>query len=140
MFESVPRGNRVSDPKTETAAVLDANQAFYGAMRKGDIQAMDRLWARGRRATCTHPGGPAIVGRGPVIASWRMILTRHPPPITAVDEHAVVTGNSAMVLCREILGSEAPFIELIATNTWTHENGAWRIVNHQAAQIPGSSD
>lgn len=128
----------MSDPRLETAEVLDANQAFYRAMRRGDMKAMERIWARGRRTTCTHPGGPAIVGRGPVMASWRMILTRHPPPITAVEEYAVVTGNSAIVLCREILGREAPYIELIATNTWTHENGAWRIVNHQSAQVPSS--
>jgi hypothetical protein len=33
---------------TDSAAVLDANEAFYRAMREGDLDAMAALWARGR--------------------------------------------------------------------------------------------
>ena len=128
----------MTDPKTDTAAVLDANQAFYRAMRKGDLAAMDALWARGRQVTCTHPGGPAILGRAPVMASWRLILSQHPPAIRAEDERAIVTGGSAMVLCKEILGDSAPYIELMASNAWIREDDAWRMVNHQAAHIPDS--
>lgn len=119
--------------QSQVTAVLDANEAFYRAMRAGDLAAMDALWARRRQVSCTHPNGPAIFGRGAVMASWRLILRNRPPEILASDAQAVVTGASAMVLCRECVGP----IELMASNAWIREDDAWRIVNHQAAQIPG---
>lgn len=119
---------------TVTAAVLDANEAFYRAMREGDLDAMEALWARGRRVSCTHPGGPAIFGRAAVMASWRLILGQQPPEIYADEPQVIVTGRSAMVLCKERIGP----IELMASNSWVREDGAWRMINHQAAAIPRS--
>lgn len=119
--------------RSQVTAVLDANEAFYRAMRAGDLDAMDALWARGRQVSCTHPDGPAIFGRGAVMASWRMILRHQPPEIHASEPQAIITGQSAMVLCREQIGP----IELMASNAWVREDGAWRMVNHQAAQVPG---
>lgn len=119
--------------RSQTAAVLDANEAFYRALREGDLDAMEALWARGRQVSCAHPDGPAIFGRGAVMASWRMILRHHPPEVRAWDARAIITGRSAMVLCRERIGP----IELMASNAWVREEGAWRMVSHQAEQIPG---
>jgi hypothetical protein len=123
-------------PMLDTAAVLDANEAFYRAMREGDPDAMEALWARGRQVSCTHPNGPVIFGRTEVMASWRLILGHQPPEIYAEDPQPIVTGRTAMVLCRERIGS----VELMASNAWVREDGAWRMVNHQAAAIPGTGD
>lgn len=117
---------------TETAAVLAANEAFYRAMATGDLALMDRLWTRARAVTCTHPGGPAITGRTAVIESWRHILGGDPPAIVCTEPNAIVTGRSAMVLCHEIIGGS----ELIASNTYVLEAGGWRMLSHQAAEIP----
>lgn len=119
--------------RSQTAAVLDANEAFYRALREGDLDAMEALWARGRQVSCMHPDGPAIFGRGAVMASWRIILRHHPPEVRAWDARAIITGRTAMVLCRERIGP----IELMASNAWVREEGAWRMVSHQAEQIPG---
>ncbi len=119
---------------SDTAAVLDANEAFYRAMREGDLDAMEALWARERSVSCTHPNGPAIFGRAAVMASWRLILAHLPPDIHATDPQPIITGRTAMVLCREKIGS----VELMASNAWVREDGAWRMVNHQAAPIPGT--
>jgi hypothetical protein len=118
---------------TATTAVLDANEAFYRAMRQGNIDAMEALWARGRPVSCTHPHGPSIFGRRAVMASWRLILGHLPPDIHPEEPQAIVTGRTALVLCRERIG----MIELMASNAWVREDGAWRMVNHQAAHIPG---
>ena len=119
--------------RSQVTAVLDANDAFYRALRAGDLAAMEALWARGRRVSCMHPDGPEIFGRGAVMASWRMILRHHPPEILASDARAIVTGRTALVLCRERIGP----VELMASNAWVREEGAWRMINHQAVQIPG---
>lgn len=117
---------------TETAAVLAVNERFYKAMAAGDLGAMDRLWARQRPVSCTHPGGPAITGRAEVMASWKAILSGKPPAIACADPQAIVTGESAMVLCRELIDG----VELIASNSYVRENGRWRMLTHQAAEVP----
>ena len=118
---------------TQKTAVLDANEAFYRAMREGDLEAMEALWARDRSVSCTHPSGPAVFGRGAVMESWRLILRHEAPDIHAGEEQVIVTGKTAMVLCTERIGRS----ELIASNVFVREDGAWRMVTHQAAHVPG---
>ena len=122
--------------ETETEAVLAANADFYEAMRTGDLAAMDRLWSRRRQVSCTHPGRPAIFGREAVMESWRIVLEVYEPPsIRPVAPHAIVTGTTALVLCREDLGR----VELMASNAFVREDGEWRMINHQATDIPGDA-
>ena len=122
-------------PETGTEALLGANDALYEAMRRGDLAALDALWSRRRRVSCAHPNSPAIFGREAVMESWRQILVMHEPPwIRPVEPRAVVSGGSALVLCHEDLGH----VQLMASNAYVREGDAWRMVNHQAAVIPGT--
>ena len=111
------------------AGVLAANDAFYRAMREGDYAAMDRLWARRRPVTCTHPDWKMLVGRRAVMNSWRLVLLDHvPPEIWPVSAHAVVTGSTAMVICTERVEG----VELVAANSFVREGARWRLLNHQS--------
>ena len=120
----------------ERDALLFANEAFYRAFADGDLAAMDAVWASVAPVACIHPGWNLLDGREAVMASWRLILGHQPPEIRPEDPQAIVTGQTAMVLCREKIG---PF-ELMASNAWVREDDAWRMVNHQAAHIPGAGD
>lgn len=114
-------------------AVLDVNDSFYRAIRNGDYAGMEALWAARRRVSCTHPGWTELHGREDVMESWRMILLEQDPPeLWPVEARAVVTGGTAIVVCVERMG----VIELMACNSFVHEDGAWRLLNHQAARIP----
>lgn len=120
---------------TEANAVLAANAAFYHAMRAGDYEAMERLWTRARPVSCTHPGRPMIQGRAAVMSSWRRILLRgRPVRIEPLEPVAIVTGRTALVLCREDAGSG----QMMASNTFVQEADGWRMLSHQAAKIPGT--
>ena len=113
--------------------VLDTNDAFYRIARAGDYEAMDALWATERQVSCTHPGWTTLTGRRAVMRSWRLLLTQQPAPEVWPDEpQAVVTGETAMVLCIERVAG----VELMAANGFVREHGAWRIMNHQAARMP----
>ncbi|MBY8976295.1 nuclear transport factor 2 family protein [Rhodobacteraceae bacterium NNCM2] len=115
---------------TEKTKVLALNGAFYEAMRAGDIAAMDELWARKREVSCTHPSGPPIIGRAEVMESWRLIFGfSGPVQITESECSAIITGKTAMVLCREAVGSTS----MMASNTFQLEDGHWRMINHQAS-------
>ena len=111
-----------------TSDAAAANRAFYEAFARGDLAAMDDLWARRHPVACIHPGWPALLERRSVMASWADILAAGPPPIRAEDARVRLYGPLALVICRERVGAH----ELAATNAFVREDGAWRMVLHQA--------
>lgn len=122
---------------SEEAAVLEANETFYHAIRAGDLAVMEVLWSTERRVTCTHPGWRMLVGRQAVMQSWQMLLVdQEPPEIWMSDATVIVTGASAMVMCTEQIGR----VTLMATNAFVYERGAWRMLNHQAARTAATQD
>jgi hypothetical protein len=121
---------------SDDAEVLSANAAFYQAFRDESIAAMDELWARRASVACIHPGWPALVGRGRVISSWKAIFESGAPSIRCAAAQAHIVGDAAFVICREVL----PQGELVATNLFVREDGAWRMVHHHAGPIAAPDD
>lgn len=114
-------------------AVLAANGAFYAAFRGGDVAAMDALWAESPGVTCIHPGWDVLVGRDQVMASWVAILGNPGRPRIRADEvRAVVAGDMALVTCRERVAGA----QLVATNVFVQQAGAWRMLHHHAGPVP----
>jgi ketosteroid isomerase-like protein len=113
----------------ERTAVIAANAAFYDAFAAGALEAMDDLWARSVPVTCIHPGWGVLAGRDEVMASWAAILTApERPAIACVEPQATVLGDVALVVCFERVGGGF----LAATNGFVREEGAWRMIHHQA--------
>jgi hypothetical protein len=115
----------------EPGAVLRANAAFYGALARGDAEAMDGLWARRHPVVCCHPGALPLVGRTAVMQSWRSVL-RKPPAVECASPQALLLGEVAIVVCFETF----PEGRLAATNAFAREDGAWRMVHHHAGPTP----
>jgi ketosteroid isomerase-like protein len=125
------RGEEAPMQPTE-AELLDANEAFYRAFSGRDLAAMDALWARRTRVACIHPGWKALHGRTEVMASWRAIFENPATqPILCTDVSVSVLGDSALVVCSEALDGA----DLSATNVFTREDGAWKLVHHHAGPI-----
>ncbi len=109
--------------------VLSANEAFYDAFAAADMQAMEAIWAQEADISCLHPGWPRLTGRDEVINSWRGILENpNRPEIECVDATVSIYGDTAIVLCYEVLANG----HLLATNIFVREEGAWRMVHHHA--------
>lgn len=123
-----------TDPIRSEAAVLQANASFYRVFTAGDYAAMSRLWASRTEISCIHPGGGAIVGRSRVLESWREILPQ-PPDYSMRADHAraQLLGEFAIVLCYE--GNDQQPSHLAATNVFVLEDGAWRMIHHQAGPL-----
>jgi ketosteroid isomerase-like protein len=112
--------------------VLAANDSFYRAFAARDLEAMNRLWAKKELCVCVHPGWQALHGRREVMASWRAILEGDgAPDIRCEEARAIVLEAAALVSCVERIddGDGA----LVATNVFVLEDGAWRMIHHQAA-------
>ena len=72
------------------------------------------------------------------MASWRAILGQSSvPQIRCEDASAHVLGDTAFVLCEEVLGEG----RLVATNVFVREEDDWRLVHHQAGPLaPSAAD
>jgi len=118
---------------SDEANVLAANHAFYEAFAQGDVRALEAIWAQRVPVACIHPGWGALHGRDEVMASWRAILNGGSGPTGLRCTHPVasVLGDSAYVVCGEIVQGT----ELVATNLFVREDGAWRLVHHQASPV-----
>ena len=119
---------------SETEEVLKANDLFYRAFRERDMGLMDDVWAKGAPVSCIHPGWALINEREMIIDSWKAILEAADfPEVDVEDEEVTIYGDVALVVCFELIGEG----ELIATNTFVKEDGAWRMVHHQAGPLAG---
>jgi hypothetical protein len=115
----------------DVASLLSANADYYRAFAARDLAAMEGLWAADN-ITCVHPGWPALIGRAPVIASYRDIF-RNPAqePVTARDEKVLLDGEDGRVFCVEEVGGGL----LLAANWFRLIGGAWRLLHHQASPL-----
>ncbi|MSO70211.1 MAG: DUF4440 domain-containing protein [Alphaproteobacteria bacterium] len=113
----------------DEAAVLFANDSFYAAFLARDVEAMTSLWSERSAICCIHPGWNAIEGRQAVLKSWEAILRNADAPrIRCHAPHAYVLGDTAFVVCYEVLEGGV----LVATNGFVRENLGWRMVHHHA--------
>jgi len=120
-----------SQGMSDEAAILAANAAYYRAFTTADFMAMSRIWADDN-VSCIHPGWPVLIGRQPILESYREIL-RNPDQerIDPRNETVMVAGDEARVFCVEFVGGAA----LAATNMFRRVGGAWRMTHHQAGPI-----
>ncbi|KAM7265870.1 hypothetical protein ACFE04_003553 [Oxalis oulophora] len=120
------------------ASVLAANARFYDAFRKGDLAAMQNLWAKGDHACCVHPGASGISGYDHVMESWELVWVDYdfPLQIELKDVQIHVRGNMGYVTCVEFVktgGSSwgAQFV----TNVFERIDSQWFICIHHASPV-----
>jgi ketosteroid isomerase-like protein len=117
----------------EQKRVIAANTAFYQAFSHRDVAAMEEIWSRREDVAVIHPGWPGISGREEVMRSWQLIMEGPgSPEVESVNPVAYVMEDSAFVVTYEQVGGGF----LIATNIFALEDGAWRMVHHQAGPTP----
>ena len=126
-----PGNSCTSRLMSEQTEVLAANAAYYDAFASADFAAMSRIWADDN-VSCIHPGWPVLIGRQPILDSYREIL-RNPNQdrIEPRNETVMVEGDKARVFCVEFVGGAA----LATTNLFSRVNGAWKMTHHQASPI-----
>ncbi len=112
--------------------VLAAHAAFYQALRRGDLDAIDHIWARGENVCCVHPGGFALFGHAAVLQSWGRILREG--PVDIYEENPVVhwMGDHALVICTERVGTHV----LTASNGLRLIDGNYLMTHHHAGPTP----
>ena len=120
------------DPWRARSAALFANEAFYQAFADRDYEGMSALWAHTLPVLCLHPGWPALVGRDAVLDSWKRLLGGAAIGLEMSHPRIHFVGTVAFVSCSERVGRDW----LAATNAFAPEDGAWRMIFHQAGPAP----
>ena len=122
---------------TQEQAVLTANDTFYAAFSNHDISGMEQLWSTQNDITVIHPGWPPLLGRQAVLNSWSQIMEDgFSLDILCINVSANVLGDVALVICTEVLEGA----NLVATNAFVLEAGAWKMIHHQAGPLPLSNN
>ena len=131
----------MSKPIKLLASAEDAEQAFYDAIGRADLEGLMALWAEDEEIVCIHPGAPRLQGHAAIRESWELIFQRGPVHIRPRQVHA--THNmlcSVHSLIEEVKTPDEAGWEdahILATNVYLKTPQGWRLVMHHACIAPG---
>ena len=118
----------------------DAENAFYEALERCDLDGMMAVWAEDEDIVCVHPGGPRLVGYEAVRAGWEQLFAGETKLSFRLDEIVVIeTVGLALQSAVEhvTVGNDPkPRGAAIATNVFLRTPSGWRIVVHHASPAP----
>ena len=121
-----------------------AERAFYAALAEGDLDRMMALWADDDAAICNHPGGPRLIGRDAIRASFREIFAGGGVRVSVVGVQAWRTPDVAVHSLIERIAVEgrggSQTVDVVATNVFVRSGGGWRILVHHAGVTDAEED
>ena len=120
-----------------------ANERFYEAFNKRDIEAMKGVWGNDERITCVHPGWSPLNGFEPILNSWAGIFENSGNmEIQISDVRVLASEDLAWVSCTEklftIADSGVLASQVFATNLFHLEDDVWKMVMHHASPVPAN--
>lgn len=129
--------NEVSIIKLVFSSPEAAEEAFYRAMQKRDIDLMMSVWADDDNISCVHPGSKRIEGRAAVRASFEQVLSATPAMRFRLsdvshfyDQHLAVHVLHEHIRLGDDSHDQPP---VIATNVYRLTDNGWRMVMHHAS-------
>ncbi|KAI5561158.1 hypothetical protein POPTR_016G105600v4 [Populus trichocarpa] len=120
------------------ASVLAANARFYNAFRKGDLAAMQSLWAKADNVCCVHPGASGIQGYDDVMESWELVWMNYDFPLEIELKNVRVhfRGDVGYVTCVEFVRTKgSSWGAQFVTNVFEKIDGQWLISIHHASPV-----
>ena len=122
--------------------MLEANQTFYRAFEKKNIEAMEAVCSKGISSLCVHPGRKALKGWDNIRQSWVQIFKATRYLEINLDVISVeVSGDLAYVVLVEnvmqVAGNRRLEAKSMATNVFERMGGQWYLVHHHGSPIAG---
>jgi len=118
----------------------EAEQAFYEAFERSNLDAMMAVWAEDEEVYCIHPGGPRLTGLEKIRESFRQIFgsgVRMRFQLRGAQQ--LRGGLLAVHTVYEyitVVGERQPASPVIATNVYANVGGSWRMVGHHGSAVP----
>lgn len=125
---------------TDNQAVLIANQEFYRAFEKKDLEGMEAVWSKGIGCLCVHPGREALKGWSDIRQSWEQIFKN--TSYIEIDADIITVETSGdlayVVLVENILqisNSRRLEAQSMATNLFERMGDRWYLVHHHGSPV-----
>ena len=121
----------------------DAENAFYEALERCDLEGMMAVWAEDEEIVCVHPAGQRLSGQDEVRESWARIFAAGPRARVTVSQQVAI---SAMMLAVHsvhegfaVEGDPRPTAPILATNVYLRTAAGWRMIVHHASPAPAQA-
>src|SRR5919201_4582235 len=136
------RGGRAMSGRIFPTA-QDAENAFYEAFERGDLEGMMAVWSEDEEIICVHPTGPRLSGQDQVRESWARIFSGGPRARVHISSQVAITGMMLAVhsvhenftLEGERQADARP-ATIVATNVYLRTAAGWRMIVHHASPAP----
>lgn len=112
-----------------------AEQAFYSAFQRSDIEKMMSIWCKDCETFCIHPGGPRLEGLDNIRKSWEQIFNYDRVLKFKINQKKVLIENNIALhhVIEAIYVNDELQSEIIATNIYLKTNDGWKMVLHHAS-------
>ncbi len=118
----------------------DAENAFYDALERADLEAMMAVWSEDEEIVCVHPAGQRLAGQAQVREAWRQMFAGGPHMRVRITQQVVVSGMMVAVHSVHenitVAGEQRPRPPMVATNVYLRTPAGWRLAVHHAAPAP----
>jgi uncharacterized protein (TIGR02246 family) len=122
----------------------DAENAFYEALERGDLEGMMAVWAEDEEIICVHPTGPRLSGPDQVRESWAKIFAGGGGARVQITRQVAVTGMMIAVHSVHenftVEGDARSQVPIVATNVYLRTAAGWRMIVHHASPAPAQSE
>jgi ketosteroid isomerase-like protein len=128
----------------------DAENAFYEALERADLDAMMAVWSEDEEIVCVHPGGERLTGQDQVRASWAKILADGSRVRVHISHQVAISGmmiavhsvqeNFSIEGERGRQGTDLRPAPIVATNVYLRTGAGWRMIVHHASPAPGKAE
>ena len=119
----------------------DAQNAFYEALERCDLEAMMAVWSEDDEIVCVHPAGHRLAGQAEVREAWRQMFAGGPNMRVRITQQVVIAG--VMIEAHSVhenitvAGEARPRPPMVATNVYLRTAAGWRMIVHHASPAPG---
>jgi uncharacterized protein (TIGR02246 family) len=120
----------------------DAENAFYEALERCDLDGMMAVWAEDEEVVCVHPAGARLTGQDQVRESWAKLFAAGPRARLRIEQQVAISGMMLAVHSVfetfSIQGqkAEAQPLPIVATNVYLRTAAGWRMIVHHASPGP----
>jgi uncharacterized protein (TIGR02246 family) len=118
----------------------DAENAFYEALERADLEGMMAVWAEDEDVICVHPTGARLCGQDQVRESWAKIFAGGAGPRVRITQQVALSGMMLAVHSVHenftLEGDPRAQVPIIATNVYLRTAAGWRMIVHHASPAP----
>ena len=119
----------------------DAQNAFYEALERSDLEGMMAVWSEDEDIVCVHPAGQRLAGQAQVREVWRQMFAGSPNMRVRITQQVVIAGVMLEVHSVHenitVAGEQRPRPPMVATNVYLRTAAGWRMIAHHASPAPG---